>query len=79
MDNKDTIRDIVKKELCTICGTCIAICPKGAIKLTIDEKIGNYIPKIKDEKCDNCGICLKVCPGVDLFYFFFICHINLFG
>lgn len=58
-----TISKVVKSNLCTGCGTCIALCPEKAIRLTINEKKGIYIPELNDEKCDNCGICYKVCPG----------------
>lgn len=59
----NTIAQVVKDELCTGCGTCIALCPEEAIKLTIDEKKGIYIPELDEKKCDGCGICHKVCPG----------------
>lgn len=57
------IEEIVKNGLCTGCGTCIALCPKNAIELTIDHKKGIYVPKLNRDKCDACGICYKVCPG----------------
>jgi coenzyme F420 hydrogenase subunit beta len=60
---KPTIEEVVKCDLCTGCGTCVAICPNEAIKLVVNEKKGIYIPKLKDESCDNCGICYKTCPG----------------
>ena len=59
----ETITQVVKDGLCTGCGTCIALCPEEAIKLTIDEKKGIYVPELNEEKCNNCGICYKVCPG----------------
>jgi len=59
----NTIAQIVKDELCTGCGTCIALCPEEAIKLTINEKKGIYVPELSEEKCNNCGICYEVCPG----------------
>ena len=59
----ETIAQVVKDELCTGCGTCIALCPNEAIELTIDEKKGIYAPKLNEEKCNNCGICFNVCPG----------------
>ena len=59
----ETITQIVKGELCTGCGTCIALCPADAIKLTINEKKGIYVPEVDDEKCNNCSICYEVCPG----------------
>lgn len=61
--NNNTIAQVVKDGLCTGCGTCIALCPEEAIKLTIDEKKGIYVPVLDEEKCNNCEICYKVCPG----------------
>lgn len=46
------------KNLCTRCGTCIGICPTGA--LLLDK---NLFPKIDPEKCIECGKCCKMCPG----------------
>ena len=62
MTDNNTISSVVKDELCTGCGTCVALCPVNAIMI-INEKKGIYIPELDDEKCNNCGICLKVCPG----------------
>lgn len=59
----ETIAQVVKNGLCTGCGTCIALCPEEAIKLTIDEKKGIYVPELNEEKCNNCGICYEICPG----------------
>ena len=59
----ETIAQVVKDGLCTGCGTCIALCPEEAIKLTINDKKGIYIPELNEEKCNNCGICYNVCPG----------------
>ena len=59
----ETITQVVKNGLCTGCGTCVALCPNEAIKLTINEKKGIYIPELNEEKCNNCGICYEVCPG----------------
>ena len=59
----ETIAQVVKDGLCTGCGTCIALCPEEAIKLTIDEKKGIYVPELNEEKCNNCGICYELCPG----------------
>jgi len=62
-EKKETILSIVKKDLCTGCGTCIALCPKEAIKLKLDRDKGTYIPELDAERCNGCGTCLKVCPG----------------
>ena len=61
--NNNTIAQVVKDGLCTGCGICVALCPDDAIKLTINEKKGIYIPELNEEKCNNCGICYEVCPG----------------
>lgn len=58
----NTVLDVVKKGLCTGCGTCYSLCPNHSINMKIHKKKGIYIPRI-NERCDNCGICLKVCPG----------------
>jgi len=63
MDENKTISRVVKDELCAGCGTCISLCPNEAIKLTINEKKGIYVPELNEEKCNNCGICYEVCPG----------------
>jgi coenzyme F420 hydrogenase subunit beta len=39
------------------------LCPEEAIKLTINEKKGIYVPMLNEEKCNNCSICYEVCPG----------------
>lgn len=73
----ETIAQVVKDGLCTGCGTCIALCPKEAIKLTIDEKKGIYVPELNEEKCDNCSICYKVCPGHEVD--FKVLNLEIFG
>ena len=57
------IQEVYDKGLCTGCGTCIALCPKGAIKLTMNKKKGIYVPELDEENCNQCGLCLNVCPG----------------
>ena len=59
----ETISQVAKNDLCTGCGICVSLCPNEAIKLTINEKEGIYMPELDEEKCNNCGICYKVCPG----------------
>lgn len=56
----DTI-EIVKKNECCGCGSCMQKCPKNAISM-IEDKEGFLIPVINKELCVNCGICTKVCP-----------------
>ncbi len=47
----------IDKEKCIGCGTCVAICPVGAISLDADGKA-----VIDKEKCINCGACKATCP-----------------
>ena len=60
---KRTIKEVVKNNLCTGCGTCVSICPSSAMELTKNDAKGTYIPNLNKEKCNNCGICYNVCPG----------------
>jgi coenzyme F420 hydrogenase subunit beta len=57
------ISSVVKDQLCTGCGTCVAICPNKALKLSMDKNKGNYVPRIVNKQCNMCGVCYKVCPG----------------
>ena len=63
MKGEGTISSVVEDNLCTGCGTCVALCPNEAIEMVIDEKKGIYVPELDERKCNNCGICFKVCPG----------------
>ena len=59
----ETIEPLARNDLCTGCGTCVAMCPKEAIEMRIDERKGIYVPKMNEEKCNSCGLCRRVCPG----------------
>jgi len=49
--------------LCSQCGACAAVCPKGAITLPRDPA-GNYYPRVDEETCGSaCGLCASVCAG----------------
>lgn len=56
----DTI-EIVNKDECCGCGSCVQRCPKKAISMVEDEE-GFLYPQINNEQCINCGLCSKVCP-----------------
>jgi NAD-dependent dihydropyrimidine dehydrogenase PreA subunit len=45
--------------LCTGCGTCLDVCPTGAIRLYEDE----YVSTIEPALCNECLECLDVCPN----------------
>ncbi len=42
---------------CTDCGSCLAVCPVGALEKTD----GNYV--VDRSRCINCGVCTKSCPA----------------
>lgn len=42
---------------CLGLGTCAAVCPFDAIKISPD-----MLPVVDEEKCTACGICVKACP-----------------
>lgn len=64
----NTIELVVNSELCTGCGTCDALCPRNAIKLSIDKKKGTYTPRIDEDICNKCGICYDTCPADKINY-----------
>jgi len=67
MENKSkkTIFNVLKKDLCTGCGTCESLCPYNAI-IMIRSNRGIYIPKIDKNKCKICEKCYIICPGHSL-------------
>ncbi|MCK9294127.1 MAG: Coenzyme F420 hydrogenase/dehydrogenase, beta subunit C-terminal domain [Desulfobulbaceae bacterium] len=57
------IKNVVKHDLCLGCGTCMAICPKNAISMELDECQGVFLPKVDSNACNNCDLCWVICPG----------------
>jgi len=58
-----TIKEIVKADFCSGCGTCFGLCPFSAIEMKKDCNKGVYLPQLDEQKCRECGICYNVCPG----------------
>ena len=52
----------IHKSICTGCGLCAAVCPKGAIAMKPDEE-GFLQSVLNAEACVDCGLCLKGCPA----------------
>lgn len=50
-----------RKEECSGCAACYAICPKEAIFMVEDEE-GFAYPIISTDLCIRCYRCVKVCP-----------------
>jgi pyruvate formate lyase activating enzyme len=49
---------LYSREKCACCGTCIEVCPRGALSFGEDGYIG-----IDRALCDGCGDCAKACPN----------------
>jgi anaerobic sulfite reductase subunit C len=47
----------LKKDSCTGCGLCVALCEEKALNLMYG------VPVRDSNKCNYCGDCIKVCPG----------------
>lgn len=54
---------ITKKNDCTGCHACIAICPAKCIAMERDSE-GFIYPRVDGVKCINCGLCEQVCPVI---------------
>jgi len=59
MDNHVNVSETV----CSQCGACVSICPKGAITMPRTPS-GNYYPVVDEAKCSkSCRLCTFVCAG----------------
>ena len=45
-----------KREKCTACGRCAAVCPEGV------HGLADGVHAVAFDKCSLCGLCLPVCP-----------------
>lgn len=65
MDGGDAMKKIPvlyeKKEFCSGCSACFAVCPKKAIHMEEDEE-GFLYPMISEENCVACQKCVSICP-----------------
>jgi len=52
-------KEVISKDLCTACGTCVGVCPENVIEMegTIPELVG---------ECIACGWCYLSCPGKEI-------------
>ena len=59
----------IDQDVCKGCGLCIAVCPKGIIKLSETQlNTKGYSPaEITDmDACTGCASCARMCPDVAL-------------
>ena len=61
MRDRQTIGPVVKRQLCTGCGTCVGICPRNAVEMVL--KKGRYVARLDKDRCNRCGLCHEACPG----------------
>jgi heterodisulfide reductase subunit A len=53
----EAITSVVDMDICTGCGTCVSICPYGAIQKNEEGKAETILAA-----CKGCGACASVCP-----------------
>lgn len=56
----------MKKNKCTGCGVCKAVCPADCISMQKDKE-GFLYPLIDESKCINCGKCDRLCHAQHIF------------
>lgn len=49
---------------CSGCSACHDACPKGAIRMIVDDE-GFLYPEIDSSRCVNCGLCARACPSLN--------------
>jgi len=53
----EAITAVVDENLCSGCGTCVKLCPYGAI-----EKDEKGVARVTEVVCKGCGVCAASCP-----------------
>ncbi len=53
----EAITAVVSESLCSGCGTCLKLCPYGAI-----EKDEKGVARVTEVVCKGCGVCGATCP-----------------
>ncbi len=53
--------EVIDKENCCGCGSCVQICPVKCLELRTDEE-GFWYPQGEKKTCVECGLCERVCP-----------------
>ncbi|MHA1631774.1 MAG: Coenzyme F420 hydrogenase/dehydrogenase, beta subunit C-terminal domain [Candidatus Freyarchaeota archaeon] len=62
------LEKVIEKGLCTLCGACIAACPRALLVPTSSDYgfvARNAYRFIRDYGCWSCGVCHDVCPITD--------------
>ena len=48
----------VAQEDCVACGSCVKVCPMGAVQI-----MKGIMAQVNMDKCVGCGKCAKECPA----------------
>lgn len=56
---------ICKREQCTACGACVAICPKNCIHWE-EDRLHVRVANVDVAQCVHCDLCKRVCPQVNI-------------
>ena len=62
---QDLLEKVIDRKLCTLCGTCIGVCPTVTYIYEEDKII------TQRARCNSCGLCVRSCPGAEYSYPFF--------
>jgi coenzyme F420 hydrogenase subunit beta len=56
------LKSVINTGLCTACGTCVAVCPKGIISFDQESErpVTSFLCK------SSCYLCFRVCPGKNI-------------
>ena len=60
----NNVFDGEKRIVCSGCGACFALCPSGAINVSMNAK-GFFEAQIDETRCVGCGLCKSACPGLN--------------
>jgi heterodisulfide reductase subunit A len=62
----EALTAIVDADICTGCGTCIEVCPYGALRKNMDG-----VAEVIVAACKGCGCCGATCPegAIDLSHY----------
>jgi len=79
MNQTKNIDAINQSQLCNGCGTCYAICPRSAITIQKDTRLGILTANVNTNKCTNCGLCREVCHSDEIISGKQLINIDLIG
>jgi heterodisulfide reductase subunit A len=57
----EAITSSVDEDICSGCGTCVSVCPFGALQLV--SKDGKRVSQVTVAQCKGCGTCGAACPS----------------